>query len=289
MNLSILDRNSQSTFGPPPPRRLSLNKSKNSGRRFVLPQLLAFGDNCINNNLKNATGKNLTIISEHFPRHDQKEKIEKRTPIPNNLWSERIENEKFNMLDKCNSTDEFIEITEIKNGPTDHLNMTAERSFPKDDRKLERTQHNSVTNTPPDQVINTVDLTNVPDDELRNYVTLTDAEESVVSKSTARTTHSNDQGLTDTISSSLIRTPKTVKESSCIEFTDLDEIALLISQASPNRRVIIKKKVPEMAVKGYNKNCDEKLIFSGDKITHVKTDRKTICRNYEPKLIENNC
>lgn len=92
-----------------------------------------------------------------------------------------------------------------------------------------------------------------------------------------------DEELTDTISSSLLTTPKTTVRDTPHEWTDLDAIASLINQASPNRRIVIKKKLPEVAVKGYNKHCNEKLIFSGNKITHVKTDRKTVCRNLNPK------
>lgn len=136
-----------------------------------------------------------------------------------------------------------------------------------------------------DQVNMAVDLNNNYEND-KNEVTVIDVEEEI-SKSSAVTTEKAstfDDELTvaSKISSSLLNTPKTAVDSTR-EWTNLDEVNKLISQATPSRRVIIKKKVPEVNIRGYNKNCNEKLIFSGNKITHVKTDRKTICREYYAK------
>lgn len=132
----------------------------------------------------------------------------------------------------------------------------------------------------PDRLITTVDLHDFPERVMNNENSDIEQAYSKYSVRTTDKTYSDEEEFTEAISSSLLNTPKTVRASSQ-EYTgsDLDEIALLISQATPTRRVIIKKKDPEVSIKGYNKTCNEKLIFSGNKITHVKTDRKTMCRN----------
>lgn len=139
----------------------------------------------------------------------------------------------------------------------------------------------------------TADVHKVPEPTANspdNIVTITDiGSENTFTKSplaTPMTTDNElarDEELTDTFSSSLVATPKTTDIETSREWSDLDEIASLINQASPSRRIVIKKKLPDVDVKGYNKVCNEKLIFSGNKITHVKIDRKTMCRDFNPK------
>ncbi|XP_037034180.1 uncharacterized protein LOC119072968 [Bradysia coprophila] len=248
-------------------------------RGIVLPQLLAFGDNW-NNNLGKGNGKGLTIISEPFSQPDRdivdevNKKMNERSNR-HNLWSNGFENG-AEEKGKMNHSDDGNKITEA--GKPLHENSNGTR--------------NSITTNqkPTDsegEYVKSVDLKVLPEsggNNTNNYVTLTDIEESIpeTMRDEGLTSICSESSATNNISSSLIATPKTMNDSPN-DCTDLDEIALLISLASPSKRVVIKKVMPGVAVKGYNRNCDEKLIFSGDKVTHVKTDRKVICRKYDPK------
>lgn len=171
--------------------------------------------------------------------------------------------------DKCVSTDDALEITRSREGAFDGTeNLPVATNQP----------HSSDLD---DRIINTIDFNNVQ----VSQVAINDNNNATDVEATSSSAQGGcDDELTEAISSSLIDTPKTLKASSD-NFTDLDEIALLISQASPHRRVVIKKKAPVVAAKGYKKNCNEKLIFAGEKITHVKEDRKVICRNLKPNAI----
>lgn len=258
----------------------------------MLPQLLPFGDNPINN-LENSSGKSCTIIGDRYAQRDRNyttdELTEKnyRAPITNGLSNKRTSNvpEENTEFQPGNQYDFRTQMFEGKLAEERDLNQ---RLLLENNTDTAFNNTSNLTSEWSDQLITTVDFNNLPRNETNysnNEVTLTDETVSKYSQRTREDTFTHDE-FTDAISSSLLATPKTVEESSR-EYTDLDEIAMLISRASPDRRVIIKKKVPEVSTKGYNKNCNEKLIFSGNKITHVKTDRKTMCRDYYPKRIEN--
>lgn len=220
----------------------------------------------------------MTIISEPFSQPGRDVVIERtmkmnETASSNSLWSNGFKNGSGK-----------IEMVNASNVGTERENTAQEKS---------KGTRNSVipSQKPTDsegEYMNTVDLDVAPENSLNNtnnYATLTDIEESIPETiyDDGVTSIYSQSKTTNNISSTLMATPKTMKESSN-DCTDLDEITFLISQASPSRRVVIRKRAPDVTkVKGYSKNCDEKLIFSGDKVTHVKTDRKVICRPYDPK------
>lgn len=251
----------------------SCRSSISNTKKIRLPQLLAFGDNRLNNIPDNAR--------EQDRKEDVVEQPEKNvhTPPAADLVSKSVDN----VLEENKEFDSNLK-SDVPDVPDVRVETIVEEKY-------------DTMTTPPNEtaelLLPDIDLDtekslaemNISQKSIKlnspvNQVTIADCP-SNFSATATENTFSHDDELTDAISSSLLATPKTAKESS-YDFADLDEIALLISQASPNRRVIIKKKVPEERIKGYNKNCNEKLIFSGDKITHVKTDRKTICRKYCP-------
>lgn len=286
-HLGHFSQSSFATSGQP-------SNSNNKNRKTILPQLLAFGDNRLS-----ATGNSITIIGDRYAHHDKNYTGELTETNYHDSASNRTSNvpEEIKEFEPTKHYVYRTGIIEEKTGGTEDKHELNERFLPESNSDaaqnqtgLNNTSH--FTSDSADQLISTVDYNNLPRNETtysNNEVTITDIDDETLSKFSERTvenTFSHDDELTDAISSSLLATPKTVGESSR-EYTDFEEIAMLISRASPDRRVIIKKKVPEVSTRGYNKNCNEKLIFSGNKITHVKTDRKTMCRDYYPKQIEN--
>lgn len=252
-----LGESSQYTFGTS--RRSSISNTK----KIRLPQLLAFGDNRLNNIRDNA--------SEQDRKEDVVEQTEKKvhTPSAADLMIKIVDN----VPEENKEFDPNLK-SDVPDVPDDRVETIIEETF-------------DIMRTPPNETAELL-LPDINLDTEKSLPEMNTSQKSIkvnspVNQVTIADCPSNfsaphDDELTDAISSSLLATPKTVKESSY----DLDEIAFLISKASPNRRVIIKKKVPDERIKGYNKNCNEKLIFSGEKITHIKTDRKTICRKYCP-------
>lgn len=290
-----LGESSQYTFGTS--RQSSVNRGKT-----ILPQLLAFGDNCMNNR------RNASVHHDRYEIADERtEKDSHITSLSSNSKSKGIDkvlegNKRFdNMPEIRNYSEQKIQDPELKvdNVPEDKKESEqknhSEKNHSQNSNMSRKSAMSQKSVEPTDQLIITIDVKSLPGDTLNNDVTIVDIEETdTVSKSSARATvskssaiatdntYSHDNELTDAISSSLLLTPKTVRKS----WSNFEDIASLIRQATPNRRVIVKKIVPEERIKGYNKNCNEKLIFSGNKITHVKTDRKTVCRKYYPKLSE---
>lgn len=252
------------------------NKTANrkNWKKVKLPLLLPFDSNAS----EDAGRKGLTVVSGRNSTTNKQTETVCHTPLTSDFATR-------------GSDDEEKKTIEIVKDITNNLVEKASEQGTAVDR--DRTEFGNISQKSfdsSDRLIATVDLKDLPtrpaDSETSN-LTIIDEECDTTFKYSERTTEptfSGEDELTDAISSSLLNTPKTVIASSN-DFTgsDLDEIALLISQATPNRRVIVKKKAPEISIKGFNKNCSEKLIFSGNKITHVKTDRKTMCRNYYPK------
>lgn len=255
----------------------------------------------------------MTIDSEDIARHDniykrnvEPSETDDKAPLSGNgtdrsdgKIDERIEetNENVEVADILNKV--AIAAVRISDGAIDATdNRTEDNNGNGEGADQNTTDKTQSTNERPedsaDSVNNTTtDEQKVPEPEASkntDIVTITD----IGSEITLRNSQNNepkatendlphDEELTDTFSSSLVATPKTTERDTAREWTDFDEIASLINQASPSRRIVIKKKLPDVSVKGYSKICSEKIIFSGNKITHVKTDRKTMCRDLNPK------